>query len=153
MGRVAMKLTGKKFGHLTVIRQMTGDEKLIPVKNSVWLCKCDCGKEKQIVSINLTLGRTKSCGCRGADRVHKKTKNNTIRVEKNIHRKVNGNDGTVSYQVRVKGEYTSFPTLFQAQRWRDAKLKKLELKRDETFHEATKKFVNKNPFLFRAWVR
>lgn len=51
-------LIGKKFGMLTVI-------KFLYKKHSkqIFLCKCDCGKEKAIYSYNLKNGNTKSCGC------------------------------------------------------------------------------------------
>lgn len=33
------------------------------LRNSKWLCKCDCGNEKIVLSSNLVKGLTKSCGC------------------------------------------------------------------------------------------
>jgi hypothetical protein len=51
-------LTGKTFGRLTVIR--VGMRKAGKV---YWLCNCECGKTKNISSINLTKGRASSCGC------------------------------------------------------------------------------------------
>lgn len=53
-------LTGKKFNNLTVIRKadnQTGDYTL-------WLCRCDCGKETTAKTYDLTSGHKKSCGCR-----------------------------------------------------------------------------------------
>ena len=32
-------------------------------KNRYWLCKCDCGVEKEVQQDNLRTGNTKSCGC------------------------------------------------------------------------------------------
>ena len=55
--RVSLK--DLKFGRLTVVRQ-TG---MNPWKNSIWLCKCDCGNEKEVVYQRLTQGTTRSCGC------------------------------------------------------------------------------------------
>ena len=54
-------LTGMHFGELTVIgisqkRGKNGDV--------FWNCKCNCGKEKEIRTYNLTSGLTKSCGCK-----------------------------------------------------------------------------------------
>lgn len=49
-------MTGKKFGHLVVLRP--GERHLY------WLCRCDCGKEKEIRGGNLRSGVTRSCGCR-----------------------------------------------------------------------------------------
>lgn len=51
-------LIGKRFGKLTVIKLS-----YIEGKISKWLCKCDCGNEKEILAKNLKKGRTLSCGC------------------------------------------------------------------------------------------
>lgn len=53
-------LTGKRFGKLTVLKPTNRRDKS---RNIIWLCKCDCGNERYIVSKNLTSGETKSCGC------------------------------------------------------------------------------------------
>lgn len=45
-------LEGQKFGRLLAVRY---------IGKSKWLCKCECGNEKEITSYNL--GFTKSCGC------------------------------------------------------------------------------------------
>lgn len=50
-------LTGQKFGKLTVIKRD------ISKKGVYWLCKCDCGNIKSILSSNLRRGLTQSCGC------------------------------------------------------------------------------------------
>ena len=51
-------LRGKRFGKLTAIS-------IAPTQNgnSYWNCKCDCGKEKIVMTRKLTSGNTKSCGC------------------------------------------------------------------------------------------
>jgi hypothetical protein len=53
-------LTGERFGKLTVICK--GSKKF---KNQgiYWLCKCDCGIEKEIRGSSLIRGDYKSCGC------------------------------------------------------------------------------------------
>lgn len=52
-------LAGKLFGRLTVIsfsgRHANG--------KTMWLCRCECGKEVAVVSGSLKSGNTKSCGC------------------------------------------------------------------------------------------
>ena len=53
-------LTGQRFGRWTVIKRST--------KSSVnhatyWLCKCDCGTEKDVDAKKLVSGESKSCGC------------------------------------------------------------------------------------------
>lgn len=57
MGRFD-NLTGKRFGHLTVLKR---DEKSDGKPR--WLCRCDCGNEKVVSSDSLRRGRVKSCGC------------------------------------------------------------------------------------------
>jgi group I intron endonuclease len=52
-------LTGQKFGRLTVIEYMGSNRYRV----SMWLCKCDCGKEKTIHGGHLKDGSIKSCGC------------------------------------------------------------------------------------------
>lgn len=47
-------ITGRLFGRLTALHKTTGTK---------WLCKCDCGNEKEVEKGGLTSGRTRSCGC------------------------------------------------------------------------------------------
>jgi len=56
------KLTDKKFGRLTVVSEGKS-QKLKNGTRKYWLCKCDCGNEKQVISNSLVKGKTKSCGC------------------------------------------------------------------------------------------
>lgn len=53
-----LDLTGQRFGKLVVIKRVQNHG-----SKTYWLCKCDCGNEKEIQTSNLTLGRTTSCGC------------------------------------------------------------------------------------------
>ena len=52
-------LTGQTFNRLEVIKYAGSNKD----GKALWLCRCDCGNEKVIVSKNLRLGLTKSCGC------------------------------------------------------------------------------------------
>lgn len=58
MGRPAKNLIGQKFAKLEVISQAQTKN-----KNARWLCKCDCGNEKEVEGVKLTKGITRSCGC------------------------------------------------------------------------------------------
>jgi hypothetical protein len=58
-------LIGKKYGKLTII-SFVGEKN----KNFFWLCRCDCGKEKEINGMSLRIGRSKSCGCRQGNFTH-----------------------------------------------------------------------------------
>lgn len=52
-------ISGQKFGKLTAIRP-NGRSKN---NKTLWLCRCDCGNEKSILTNSLVSGMTKSCGC------------------------------------------------------------------------------------------
>lgn len=80
MGRL-IDLTGKRFGRLTVIGRATRTG-----KNTYWLCRCDCGGQKNVSRSNLINGQVQSCGC--------------LRVEKTVarHRK-HGMSNTRLYSV------------------------------------------------------
>ncbi len=52
--------TGKRFGRLVVV----GDAGRSPHGgNVIWLCRCDCGETKSVLSTSLRVGDTQSCGC------------------------------------------------------------------------------------------
>ena len=56
-------LTGKKFGSLSVLREV---EPKISKSGKIvhrWECQCDCGKTMTTSRSNLTGGGTSSCGC------------------------------------------------------------------------------------------
>ena len=59
MGRPVKNLTGIRVGRLIVIKQVGFSKQ----HNALWLCKCDCGNEKVIVSSSLVTGDSQSCGC------------------------------------------------------------------------------------------
>jgi len=56
---VSKNLTGQRFGNLITQRVI----KKVPHDGYVWLCKCDCGNTKDVLSSELTKGSVKSCGC------------------------------------------------------------------------------------------
>lgn len=70
MGGV-LDLTGQRFGRLTAI-ELRGRSKS---GNAFWLCRCECGVEKIVVSGALRSGNTTSCRCyhREISGVHLKT--------------------------------------------------------------------------------
>lgn len=53
-------LTGMRFGRLAVLRL---DAVRLRHSHRVWVCLCDCGQTKKVLSGNLTNGDTQSCGC------------------------------------------------------------------------------------------
>ena len=54
-------LTGRKFGKLTV--KYLDEEKSVQLRESVWICECECGETKSIRANSLLTGMTTSCGC------------------------------------------------------------------------------------------
>lgn len=57
-------LTGKRFGHLTVVcpAELRG-------KIRFWKCRCDCGVEKSISGASIRNKTSKSCGCKRGDMI------------------------------------------------------------------------------------
>lgn len=62
MGR-AIDLTGRKFGRLTVMERAGYYTTPKGKRFLQWLCKCDCGGFKTVITSKLNNGHTKSCGC------------------------------------------------------------------------------------------
>ena len=50
-----IRLYGRRFGRWLVLGRGT--------KRNHWVCRCDCGTERQVMSCNLTAGKSSSCGC------------------------------------------------------------------------------------------
>ena len=51
-------LTGRKFGKLTVIELARKDSN----GKYIWVCKCECGRKREVWGKMLKLGKTTSCG-------------------------------------------------------------------------------------------
>lgn len=55
----AIDRTGQRYGRLTAISRVENDR----WNNARWLCRCDCGKEKIVSTVDLNGEKTRSCGC------------------------------------------------------------------------------------------
>lgn len=55
-------ITGQRFGRLVAVSYSHS------VRQAMWLCRCDCGKEKVISGRSLRTGVTVSCGCYGHEK-------------------------------------------------------------------------------------
>lgn len=53
-------ISGVQFGRLTAIRPTS---KRTKGRDVYWMCKCRCGKVKDVIGQSLRSGNTKSCGC------------------------------------------------------------------------------------------
>lgn len=60
------KKAGEKFNRLTLIEPVGFDNQNRPI----WLCKCDCGKTKDIRYWDVVHGKIKSCGCLRDEKAH-----------------------------------------------------------------------------------
>lgn len=80
-----IELTGQRFGRLLVLKRVATSKD----GQKVYLCRCDCGKEKEIKSGNLRSGHTLSCGCYNTDRIK----------EMNAKKKKHGGCGTRLYRI------------------------------------------------------
>lgn len=64
MERKTEDLTGQKFGKLTVLQRAEDKIYKNGQKRSCWLCQCDCGNKKEVVTSDLKSGGVQSCGCK-----------------------------------------------------------------------------------------
>lgn len=69
MSRPIKDITGKRFGNLVVIRQGSSGYG----GRVRWLCRCDCGAEKEIYGTDIRMGRTVACGCHQGGPTHRMT--------------------------------------------------------------------------------
>lgn len=65
-------LTGQRFGELQVIERAGSNKN----GKALWLCKCDCSKDKIIIGSALVSGNTRTCG----DPIHKSENWETRRI-------------------------------------------------------------------------
>lgn len=70
--RKIIDLIGQRFGRLLVTKKVEKLNLDIKDRRTYWLCKCDCGNEKIIVSSSLIRGLTVSCGCYAREKSSKR---------------------------------------------------------------------------------
>lgn len=56
-------LTGQTFGRWSVV-SFSG---MVGTEGAHWNCRCECGTERPVRSLNLRYGKTHSCGCYNSD--------------------------------------------------------------------------------------
>jgi hypothetical protein len=56
-------LTGRRFGRLTVVNFAGVQDRGPRKKQTLWRCKCDCGRRTIVTTARLNYGWTTSCGC------------------------------------------------------------------------------------------
>ncbi len=97
--------TGNRYDSLKIIRE-AGRSKRGEV---LWLCECDCGKEKIVKGIFLRNGNTKSCGClsKGKNIKHGFSKHALYKTWKNMLRRcyISDSEDYHNYGQRGIGVY------------------------------------------------
>ena len=86
-------LTGRRFGRWTVLYRTTDHIEPNGYKRVVYRCRCDCGKEVDVISGSLSKGQSRSCGCLQREyaksgkgnRTHGMTGTRIYRAWKNMH--------------------------------------------------------------------
>lgn len=89
MGR-KLNLVGQRFGKLTVVKAIQNIN-----NKTAWLCECDCGNTKEVLTMHLRKGDTTSCGCARSDWQiqHGMTKTRFYQIWVNMKRRcLNQND-------------------------------------------------------------
>ena len=107
-------IKGQKFGRLSVLEI----DKNIR-HTSRWICLCDCGNKKSVLTSSLQSGKTKSCGC-----LHKEIVKNLHKIEK----------------------YEEIPLTFLKKIQRSAKKRKLEC--SISIKEIWEIYINQNKLCF-----
>ena len=65
MTKTKEDLTGRKFGHLKVIKQVEDSVSPSGARRAMWLCECDCKNHTKIIvsGDRLRKGKKTHCGC------------------------------------------------------------------------------------------
>lgn len=64
----SIDLSGKVFGKLLALHRTSGHLTPAGQNLSEYMCRCSCGNEIAVLSMNLVSGNTQSCGCDGCSR-------------------------------------------------------------------------------------
>ena len=62
-GSHAEDLSGRRFGRWMALGLSSRRQNL----RTLWHCRCDCGSEREVLSVHLKRGKSVSCGCYGAE--------------------------------------------------------------------------------------
>jgi hypothetical protein len=93
------KVLGKKFGRLMPIRRINFDKGY-----SRYICRCDCGKEIEVLGSQLLAGYYKSCGCYHSEGYKDFDKIQHLGTEKLQSKRV---EGTSLYGITMKTPVTN----------------------------------------------
>lgn len=89
-------LTGQRFGRWLVLSRAENNE----YNQTMWLCRCDCGVEKVVLSPSLRSGKSKSCGCLANELISKRCKG--IPLSEETKKKLSETNSNPSIEIRRK---------------------------------------------------
>lgn len=72
--------TGERRGKMVAVRPLQAELSSGRVM-SAWLCRCDCGTEKTVLTVNWTKDKHMSCGCDRPNRISARYRGDTKRPE------------------------------------------------------------------------
>jgi hypothetical protein len=72
ISRKKINIIGKKFGRWLVIKEVEPKNYNCGVNHRKYLCRCECGNEKEVIGIYLRNGESKSCGCLKKEILHQR---------------------------------------------------------------------------------
>ncbi|UWD47179.1 AP2 domain-containing protein [Clostridioides difficile] len=108
-------LTNKKFGRLIAIKNTN---KKTTDGRYIWLCKCTCGNKIETAENNLTMGRTKSCGC-----LKKESDIKNAKIALKVHKEKNIIDNTNISIIKKTKAYDNSKTKVRGVYWDESKNK------------------------------
>lgn len=73
-------ITGETFGRLTVIKSLNLNKR----NQVIWLCGCECGKQKEVITTNLITSVVKSCGCLQREKAKKNKTTHGLSIDQII---------------------------------------------------------------------
>lgn len=98
MRKSLIDLTGQRFGRWTVLR-LGAVKRYASGKGTVpfWLCRCDCGTEKEVSGCSLRNGNSVSCRC----------------YQREFQRERNTKHGHTTHGGKATSEYTAWAHMIQ----------------------------------------
>jgi len=91
-------LTGRRFGKWTVVKRVPSTKP----GQTLWMCTCDCGKQKPVNGQSLLRGKSKSCAC--------ERPGNRLKPYEALYRALIRNDGYRRTPATVLLTYEEFLT-------------------------------------------
>lgn len=100
-------LTGRRFGHWTVLGKAPLPKPTANGVRSGWLCRCDCSEERVLQSKGLTSGSSTSCGCIGRENARERIKDDVQHYDHTLVSGLRRKEPNANSKTGVRGVYWS----------------------------------------------